>query len=129
MRTTKRVVHDTLTFSALLFFLPAFCPAQETDHFQLSPPALQAASIIGVDPLLARLSSLAAPKDLAASALSLEELSLHQQITEAVVVASLDVDSVINEIDNERAQIVELRSILRRDGNAPSAPQILPRWP
>jgi hypothetical protein len=43
---------------------------------------------------------------------SLEELSLHQQITEAVVVASLDVDSVVDQIDNERAQIVELQSIL-----------------
>ena len=44
--------------------------------------------------------------------MSLEELSLHQQITEAVVVASLDVDSVVDQIDNERAQIVELQSIL-----------------
>jgi hypothetical protein len=44
--------------------------------------------------------------------MSLEELSLYQQITEAVVAASLDVDSVLDQIDNERAQIVELQSIL-----------------
>ena len=44
--------------------------------------------------------------------MSLEELSLHQQITEAVVVVSLDIDSAMDQIDNERAQIVELQSIL-----------------
>ena len=112
MRTKKRLVQDALTFSALLFFLPAVCPAQETDRFKLSPPALQAARIIGVEPLLARLSSLTAAREPGATGMSLEELSLHQQITEAVVVASLDVDSVIDQIDNERAQIVELQSIL-----------------
>ncbi|MGA3292431.1 MAG: DUF6675 family protein [Candidatus Acidiferrales bacterium] len=34
---------DALTFSALLLILPAVCPAQEADRFQLSPPAQQAA--------------------------------------------------------------------------------------
>jgi len=48
---------------------------------------------------------------------SLEELSLRQQITDAVVVASLDVDSVLDEIEYEREQIGELRNLLlaRRD--------------
>jgi len=36
---------DALTFSALLLVLPAACPAQEADRFQLSPPALQAAQL------------------------------------------------------------------------------------
>lgn len=112
MRTKNSLFWDALTFSAILLVLPAVCPAQETDRFKLSPPALQAARIIGVEPLLARLASLTAAKDLAATGISLEELALHQQITEAVVVASLDVDSVVNQIDNERAQIVELQSIL-----------------
>src|SRR5579864_6715551 len=112
MRTKKRLVHDTLSFSALLWILPAISPAQDTDRFKLSPPALQAARIIGADSLLATLSSLTAAQDLAATGISLEELALHQQITEAVVVASLDVDFVIDQIDNERAQIVELQSIL-----------------
>lgn len=112
MRTKKRLVQDALTFSALLLVLPVVCPAQEADRFKLSPPALQATRIIGVEPLLARLSSLAAARELGATGLSMEDLSLHQQITEALVVVSLDVDSVVDQIDNERAQIVELQSIL-----------------
>jgi predicted DNA-binding ribbon-helix-helix protein len=70
------------------------------------------ARIIRVEPLLSRLSSLSATKTPAATGLSLEEMSLHQQITEAVVVSSLDVDHVVDQIDNERAQMVELQSIL-----------------
>ncbi len=102
-----------LTFSALLLLISSpVCPAQETDRFKLSPSALQTARIIGVEPLLARLSALTSAKDPTDTSMSLEELSLHQQITEAVVVASLDADSVMDQIDNERAQIVELQSIL-----------------
>ena len=44
---------SALTFSALLLVLAAVCPAQDADRFHLSPPALQAAGIIGVDPHLA----------------------------------------------------------------------------
>jgi hypothetical protein len=40
---------DGLTFSALLLVLPAVYPVQEADRFQLSPPVLQAARIIGVE--------------------------------------------------------------------------------
>jgi len=113
MRTKKRLIQVALTFCALLpLIVPAACLAQETDRFKLSPPALQAARIIGVEPLLTRLSSLTAAKELGATGMSLEELSLHQQITEAVVVASLNVDSAVDQIDIERAQIVELQSIL-----------------
>jgi hypothetical protein len=112
MRTKNSGFWNALTLSALVLVLPAVCPAQETDRFKLSPPARQVARIIGVEPLLARLSALTATKNLVSTGMSLEELSLHQQITEAAVVASLDVDSVVNQIDNERAQIVELQSIL-----------------
>jgi hypothetical protein len=80
--------------------------------FQAFSPAQQVARIIRVEPLLSRLSSLSATKTPAATGLSLEEMSLHQQITEAVVVASLDVDHVVDQIDNERAQMVEPQSIL-----------------
>ena len=38
---------------------------------------------------------------------------LRQQITDAIVAASLNVDSVLDEIDYERDQIEELRSLLR----------------
>jgi hypothetical protein len=41
---------DVLTFSALLFVLPAV--VQESDRFQLSPPALQAERLIDVEPQL-----------------------------------------------------------------------------
>src|ERR1700693_1925195 len=41
-----------LTFSALLLVLPAVCPAQGIQRFQLSDAALQAARVISVDPRL-----------------------------------------------------------------------------
>jgi hypothetical protein len=51
MRTKdcRSLFRDALTFSTLLFVLPAACLAQEADRFRLSPPALQAARIIGVE--------------------------------------------------------------------------------
>jgi hypothetical protein len=67
---------------------------------------------MGVEPLLTRLAPVTAAREFAGASVSLEELLLHQQITEAVVVASLNVDFAVDQIDNERAQIVELQSIL-----------------
>jgi len=133
MRAKYCMFGCTLTFSVLLFSLPAVCRAQvvpsagtaayrgttnpssqEADRFKLSPDALQAAQIIGVEALITRLSSLAAAKEVGAVfGMSFEELSLRQRITEAVVVASLDVDDALDRIDYERAQIIELRDILR----------------
>jgi len=82
--------------------------------FQLLPDALQTARIIGVESDIERLSSLCAAKETGqTAALSLEELSLRQHITDAVIAASLDVDSVVAEVDYEREQTVELRSLLR----------------
>lgn len=112
MRIQKRQAPETLMLFAILLVLPAVCSGQEPVLIRLSPAALQVARIIGVEPSLARLSSLAPAGEPGAAGISLEELSLHQQITEAVIVASLDVDSVADQIDNERAQIVELQSIL-----------------
>jgi len=43
---------DALTFSTLLLVLPAVCPVHEEDRFQLSPPAPQAARVIGGEPPL-----------------------------------------------------------------------------
>jgi hypothetical protein len=133
MRAKFCLFRGALTFSVLFLFLPVICRAQviispgtaalggftdpsrqEAGRFMLSPSALQVAHIIGVEPLIMRLSSLAASKDIGdVTGMSLEELSLRQQITEAVVVASLDVDDVFDRIDYERAQIIELRDILR----------------
>lgn len=109
---TKDAAFGALLFSAILLALPEISSAQEPDRLKLSPSALQAARLIGIEPLLTRLSSIRAANDPAVPGMSLEELSLHQQITEAVVAASLDVDLVVDQIDNERAQVVELQSIL-----------------
>jgi len=72
------------------------------------------ARIIRVDSDIARLSELTtAKKPGSGPVTSLEELALRQRITDAVVAASLDVDSVLDEMDYEREQTVELRSIIR----------------
>jgi hypothetical protein len=133
MRVQKSVIFRALAVSGLLFVLFSTCPAQEIhlvatkakpsladtqsdegQRFKLPPNALQMARIIGVESDIEKLSSLAAAKGAgAAPGLSLEELALRQQITEAVIAASLDVDSVAAEIDYEREQTVELRSLWR----------------
>jgi hypothetical protein len=133
MRAKKCQILCALAVSALLLLLPAKYAAQvsaalstatnlgsahlqiqEDRSFKLSPNALQVARIIGVGSDIARLSELTTTKNPSATPVrSLEELSLRQRITDAIVVASLDVDSVLDEMDYEREQIVELRSILR----------------
>jgi hypothetical protein len=92
---------------------PRFADTQshEGERSKFPPNALQMARIIGVESDIDKLLSLATAKRAgAAPGLSLEELSLRQEITDAVVTASLDVDSVVAEIDYEREQTVELRS-------------------
>src|ERR1019366_3096882 len=88
--------------------------SNEGGRSKLPPNALQMAQIIGAESDIEKLFSLAAAKGAgAAPGLSLEELSLRQQITDAVVATSLDVDAVAAEIDYERDQTVELRSLWR----------------
>jgi hypothetical protein len=133
MRAKKCRILCALAISALLLLLPAIGAAQESAppatainpgsadlhiqedrSFKLSPNALQVARIIRVDSDIARLSELTTSKNPSLGPVtSLEELSFRQRITDAVVVASLDVDSVLDEMDHERDQIEELRSILR----------------
>ena len=133
MRVPKSTVLCALAVAGLLFVLFSTCPAQEShlataeaqpgrsdtqssggEGSRLSPNTLQMARIIGVKSDIEKVFSLAAAKGAGvAPVLSLEELSLRQQITEAVVAASLDVDSVLAEIDYEREQTVELRSLWR----------------
>ncbi len=137
MAAEKRVMEGTLFLLASFLMLSAVCSAQENGpvatpvnprsvgapsaqhgRFKASSNASEVARIIGVDSDIARLSELAAVENLnSGPTTSLEELTLHQRITEGVVVASLDVDSALGEINYERDQIVELRSILsaRRD--------------
>ena len=134
MRVQKSVIFRALAVSGLLSALFTTCPAQESslvaaavanprsadtrstegERPKLPANALQMARIIGVEADIEKLSSLAGAKGGdAAPGLSLEELSLRQQITDAVIATSLDVDSVTAEIDYEREQTVELRSLWR----------------
>ena len=134
MRVPKSMILCALAVSGLLLVLFATCPAQESHliateanprladtqssneggRSKLPPNALQMAQIIGVESDIEKLFSVAAAKGAgAAPGLSLEELALRQQITDAVIAASLDVDSVAAEIDYEREQTVELRSLWR----------------
>ena len=123
-----------LAVSGLLLVLFTTCPAQESslvaaaaanprsadtrstegERPKLPANALQMARIIGVEADIEKLSSLAGANGRdAAPGLSLEELSLRQQIADAVIAESLDVDSVTAEMEYEREQTVELRSLWR----------------
>jgi hypothetical protein len=87
-------------------------------EIKLSPGATEVARLIGVTPLLERLQHLSKTEEEGAgSNLSPEALTLRQQITEAVLGTSLEVDGVIAEIDNEVAQSSEIIAFLasRRD--------------
>lgn len=76
---------------------------------QLSGDAQQIATVLGLVSQVERLRALRCQQP---GAPSLEELELRQQITESVVLASLDVDDVLAEIDYEHAQILEISNIL-----------------
>jgi hypothetical protein len=132
MRAPQSVIRCVLALPLLLLALLTTCAAQESHlvtpearphgadtqtneeaSSRLPPNSLQTARIIGVESDIEKLFSLTAAKGAgAAPDLSLEELSLRQTITDAVIAASLDVDSVTAEIDYEREQTVELRSLL-----------------
>ena len=90
-------------------------PARE---MKLSPGAAEVARLIGVSPLLERLQDLSkTEQEGAGSILSPESLTLRQEITEAVLGTSLEVDGVIAELDSEMAQSSEIAAFLasRRD--------------
>ena len=76
---------------------------------RLSPEAAQVADEIGVAQLLDQLNSNRA----AGSPTSLESLAVRQEITEKVLAASLDIDSVNAVIDSEVEQIRGIRADLQ----------------
>jgi hypothetical protein len=78
--------------------------------------AAQVASILRMSDSLNKLRAIRA-QTACGSLASLEEMSIRQDILEAVVSSSLDVDSVLAELENERAHLFELRADLasRRD--------------
>lgn len=77
-----------------------------TREIRLSPEAAQIAEQIGMAPLLTQLKS----KRAAGSPLDLETLTVRQEITERVLAASLDIDSVNAVIDSEVDQITSIRA-------------------
>lgn len=114
LRPTVSPSQDTHSIAAAAHPTLTDSPSQEPDRFSLSPNARQAAQILGIEDLIRSLSALTTTKDRRATrVMSVEELSLRQQITDAVIVACLDAEDVLDRIDYERAQIVELRDILR----------------
>jgi hypothetical protein len=133
MRANNCRIVYALTLLALFLVPPAACAAQgsavpgatsnsgsaslnsqNNGRYNLSSNALQVARIIGVESDIARLSELTTAKTgNTGPVTSLEELGLRQRITDAVVVASLDIDSALDELDYEQEQIVELTSLLR----------------
>jgi hypothetical protein len=78
--------------------------------------AAQVASILRMSDLLNKLRTIRA-QTACGSPKSVEELAIRQDILEAVESSSLDVDSVLAELENERAHLFELRAALasRRD--------------
>ena len=85
--------------------------AQQTPT--LSPGANEVAREIGVMKLIERLYQLPErDRGVGDGIMSLEALSLRQEISETVLSTSLDVDGVIAEIDNETAKLDSIRSEL-----------------
>src|SRR6202166_5175634 len=78
--------------------------------------AEQTAHILGFDSLLQRISALQAQRACDSPA-TLEELTIRQQLLEAVQTAALDLDGVLGEISNEEGELSNLRTSLqtRRD--------------
>ena len=95
--------------------LSSACTAGER-CIQLSPHAEQIAEILGIKALVEQALAMRAGRP-AAAAMTVEELSLRQEITEATVAASFDVDGVLAEIAQEQAHIAEVSAFLqaRRD--------------
>lgn len=79
-----------------------------------SPAAEEMKELLGLQPVIARLSELSSTE---MASTSPEALRLREHITESVVMAFLDVDGMLAEIDSEVAQMSELRAYMeaRRD--------------
>jgi hypothetical protein len=91
---------------------------QAGQQAELSPGAEEIARTIGVEPLIERFRHLPEhDRGLEGGVMSLEALSLRQEITESIVGASLEVDGLVSEIDSELERISTVRAQLeaRRD--------------
>lgn len=83
---------------------------------QISQNAEQVAEILGISELVSNARRMHSQATCGAAA-TVEELSARQDITETLLAAAFEVDGVLAELDNERAHLSELSSILeaRRD--------------
>jgi hypothetical protein len=83
---------------------------------QVSPHAEQVAGILGITPQVEQALAMRASRP-AGAAMTLEELSRRQEISEAILAASFDADGVLAEIAEEQARIAEVGAFLqaRRD--------------
>jgi hypothetical protein len=102
----------------LVFGVTGLLPAAQPNasaHAELLPGAQQMAANLGLLPQLARLEHLQTQPPSAANAL--ETLLVHQQITEALMRASLQLDATLAQIDNEISQAKNIEDYLtdRRD--------------
>ncbi len=91
--------------------------SKTTAQLKLSPGADQVAKLIGVTELIERLQSLPERERGPGAGMTVEAMMIRQQITEAVLTASLEADGVIAEIDSETERLAEIRGLLeaRRD--------------
>src|SRR2546428_8060623 len=97
---------------------PVAAGTQPAQRPKLSSGAEEIARTIGVVPVIERFYGLPErDRGAGGGVMSMEAMSLRQQITESVVGAGLEVDGVITEIDSEMAEISVVRAQLedRRD--------------
>lgn len=83
----------------------------------LSPGATEMANQLGLMSQIERLYRLPKSERGSGAVMSIEALSLRQDITEAVIACSLEIDGITAEIDGELSQVVAIRDQLelRRD--------------
>src|SRR5437762_12333750 len=107
----------TLLLIFHLFLSPTLSLGQDAQRQKLSPGAEEVEREIGVESLFDRYYSLPESERSANGKMSQEALALREEITEAVLGTSLEVDGVVAEIDNEISDINEIRAYLesRRD--------------
>ena len=107
-------------WAVVLITIAASALAQDTPGAPSTPQiqenAEQLAKILGISQLVSDARRMHSETP-CGSAATVEELSTRQEIVETLLAAAFEVDSVLAELDNERAHLSELSSILqaRRD--------------
>jgi len=118
VKTMRWPLFPTVLLLALMSSATSQNPGEnlaQASNPQATANAEQVAAILGISELVERAHSMRAQNPCAPA--TLEELSTRQDILETAVAASLEVDGVLAELDNERAHLSELSAALqaRRD--------------